>query len=855
MGFKILFRRYNDTRLTLLFPSAPKRLIFILLSVLAIITWPSRSYAQLCPGISGSVVYLENFGAGSSSNAQSPVPPSGITTTYQFVASGNITAGQYGLYTDPSMANAAWYYAPNSDHTQNGNGYMVLIDALPNNQGVFFEKLIDAPLCTGVTYEFSAWVANVFPDLNGIPPNVTFEIRDAVNNTLLGSIATGNISYGASQIVWNQYGLLITAPASGNPIKLRLLNNYGGSDSWGNDLAIDDISLRVCGPQLTVTTPGNSTGNYCVGQQATIAVTMGGGAYTNPQYQWQSSFNGTTWTDIAGANSSVYTSPALTVASPTYYRVVVAQWPNITSANCQTISDSLQIDIFSNPVSTILLSLCQTQLPYVWNGITIPAGAVSNPAFTTYTTTSAAGCDSTVTLNLTVKPTTTATASLTLCSNQLPYVWNGITVPAGAVSNPAFTTYTTTGAAGCDSTVTLNLTVKPTTTATASLTLCSNQLPYVWNGITVPAGSVSNPAFTTYTTTGAAGCDSMVTLNLTVTPTATATASLTLCSNQLPYVWNGITIPAGAVSNPAFTTYTTTSAAGCDSTVTLNLTVKPTTMATASLTLCSNQLPYVWNGITVPAGAVSNPAFTTYTTTGAAGCDSTVTLNLTVNPVVENNFTETICAGEEYIFGADILTTSGVYSQTFTSFNTCDSIVTLVLKVAPNPSIGILPEGAVHYCLGDTITFRGAGAETYQWSWKNSNVYLGDGSTKTVILYTDHQEITVEGVDSNGCRGSADLIVRAEGCCQLRMPNAFSPNGDALNDGFGPETSGNPKQYAMRIYNRWGQMIFVSYKVGQKWDGTYGGQPATVGTYFYSITGECANGEQIELKGDITLLR
>ena len=93
---------------------------------------------------------------------------------------------------------------------------------------------------------------------------------------------------------------------------------------------------------------------------------------------------------------------------------------------------------------------------------------------------------------------------------------------------------TLTSAAGCDSIATLVLTVNPVVSSTTNQTICSNQLPYSWNGNNYTAAGTYND-----TLTSAAGCDSIATLVLTVNPVVTSTTNQTICSNQLPYNWNG----------------------------------------------------------------------------------------------------------------------------------------------------------------------------------------------------------------------------------------------------------------------------------------------------------------------------
>ncbi len=224
------------------------------------------------------------------------------------------------------------------------------------------------------------------------------------------------------------------------------------------------------------------------------------------------------------------------------------------------------------------------------------------------------GCDSVATLNLVVNPVLTSTTNTAICTNQLPYTWNGQTINAAG-------TYTAdlTSATGCDSVATLNLVVNPVLTSTTNTAICNNQLPYTWNGQTINAAG-------TYTAdlTSASGCDSVATLNLVVNPVLTSTTNTAICNNQLPYTWNGQTINAAG-------TYTAdlTSASGCDSVATLVLTVNPVLTSTTNTAICTNQLPYTWNGQTINAAG-------TYTAdlTSVSGCDSVATLVLTVNPVL-----------------------------------------------------------------------------------------------------------------------------------------------------------------------------------------------------------------------------
>jgi PDZ domain-containing secreted protein len=180
-----------------------------------------------------------------------------------------------------------------------------------------------------------------------------------------------------------------------------------------------------------------------------------------------------------------------------------------------------------------------------------------------------------------------------------------------------------TNAAGCDSTVTLDLTINYSNTGTDVITACDS---YTWiDGITYT--SSNNTA--THVLTNAAGCDSTVTLDLTINYSNTGTDVITACDS---YTWiDGVTYTSS--NNTA--THVLTNAAGCDSTVTLDLTINYSNTGTDVITACDS---YTWiDGITYTSS--NNTA--THVLTNAAGCDSTVTLNLTIKPMPNVNVTQT----------------------------------------------------------------------------------------------------------------------------------------------------------------------------------------------------------------------
>ncbi|MEI7803133.1 MAG: hypothetical protein WCI97_10835, partial [Bacteroidota bacterium] len=144
----------------------------------------------------------------------------------------------------------------------------------------------------------------------------------------------------------------------------------------------------------------------------------------------------------------------------------------VTDANGCTATTNSTIINTGLPITTNQsASICQGQnYNFAWGGSTNSAGTYSH----TYTT--ASGCDSVVNITITVNPNVTSTTNTTICQNQLPYLWNAQSYAAAGTFS-----VTLVSAAGCDSVATLVLTVNPNVTSTTNTTICQNQLPYLWN--------------------------------------------------------------------------------------------------------------------------------------------------------------------------------------------------------------------------------------------------------------------------------------------------------------------------------------------------------------------------------------
>jgi gliding motility-associated-like protein len=88
----------------------------------------------------------------------------------------------------------------------------------------------------------------------------------------------------------------------------------------------------------------------------------------------------------------------------------------------------------------------------------------------------------------------------------------------------------------------------------------------------------------------------------------------------------------------------------------------------------------------------------------------------------------------------------------------------------------------------------------------------------------------------------------------LQIPTAFTPNGDGLNDTFGPVGEG-AEIFRMVVFNRWGNILFTSNDINNHWDGIYNGEPVPFGAYTYEIFAEGKEIGKIHKSGQVIVAR
>ena len=334
--------------------------------------------AQLCQGSLGDPIINITFGAGTNPGPQLRA----ATTSYQYVLTDCPGDGYYTVRSNTNTCFGNTWHSLSSDHTGDPNGYFMLVNASYQPSAFYLETV--QGLCGGTTYEFAAWIINVLKTTSCLPnptqPNLTFTI-EKTDGTVLQSYNTNTIG-SQSVPTWQQFGFFFTTPANVSDVVVRIFNNAPGG--CGNDLALDDITFRPCGPQLTAGIAGSATDTvtYCEGVPRSF--TFNGkisAGFNNPSLQWQQSNDGIAWTDIAGATASTLTRSYTATAAPGkyIYRMSAAEAGNLNTPQCRIASKPLMIEIAANPVpmagsnspvctnDTLLLN-ASDGVEYEWSG-------------------------------------------------------------------------------------------------------------------------------------------------------------------------------------------------------------------------------------------------------------------------------------------------------------------------------------------------------------------------------------------------------------------------------------------------------------------------------------------------------
>ena len=628
-----------------------------------------------------------------------------------------------------------------------------------------------ATVCNGQSVTLTASGASTYTWSNNSNA-ATISVAPSSNTTytVTGRGPEGCQSAAAASLAVTVYTVPVLSVSGTNTLcvgqSVLLTGSGANTYTWSNSI---NTATNSVAPSVNTTYSLNGTSSQgCAGSQVTYAVT----AYSVPVLS------------ISGTNTlCVGNSVVLTGSGANTYT-----WSS--SQNTSTISVSPAVNT-----------------TYSLTGLS-SNGCLGNTAVITVTANPLPVIAVTGSTLICQGQTTTLTAS-----GANTYAWSGgPSTSANAVSPSTTTNYTVTGtsAAGCATTAVRSVSVQPSISVNVAgtNTLCaggtvtltaSGATSYNWsNSATTTTIAVTPPSTGAYSVTGTTGvCTATAAMNVTVNPNPTLaiTGSTLICqgktstltaSGASTYSWsNGVSTAANAVSPSTTSNYTLTgtSSAGCPTTAVLSVSVQPsisvnvagnsTLCAGGTVTLSANGAStYSWsNSANTASTAVSPTATGAYTVIGTTGvCTATAVKNLTVlpNPTLSLVGDSTVCFGSTTIFsvsGADTYswdngatTTTIAVSPTIATnytvvgtFSTgCNTSVSKGLNVLSLPVLTLTNVSAI--CIGDSVIFTAAGADTYTWS-------TGVTGTVAVSHPTANASYSVVGQFTTGCSDTAFVNV------------------------------------------------------------------------------------------------
>ena len=676
-----------------------------------------------------------------------------------------LCSGQDIQLTSSNAVSWSWS-GPNgwSSNVQNP----VIVNAQTSHSGTYSVTITDANGCTNSN--------SVNVTVNEVPiadAGIDQTIQYGTSTTLSGSALGGSGNYSYS---WQPSDSLLNANiANPTTVNLEVTTTFilMVTDNVTGCKGYDTVVVTIQGGPLTVIVNVNDN-NICVGDVIQLdAIASGGsGTYT---YTWSS--------NPAGFSSNVSNPTDIPTQTTTYFVTVNDGFNNVTGSVQVTVNQLPNV-VANSSASTV----CEGQSVilygsgaqnYVWDN-----GVINNVPFVpsgkqtyTVTGTDANGCSNTAQINVTVNslPLVQANASetvicegtqiiLTGSGSAVSYVWDNNVIDGVPFSPATSNTYTVTGtdANGCTATDQINITVNPTYLFTETHVVCDGS-GYTWHGNTyTQAGTYFDSLTTVF------GCDSIYMLNLSFSQSYLFTENFTICQGQ-QYSWHG-----NVYNNPGTYYDSLLTVGGCDSIYVLNLTVNPSYQFVENQTICQGS-SYVWHGNTYTLAGTYYDSLTT-----SLGCDSVYVLNLQINPTYTTNINQTICEGQVYNWYGQDYNATGTYYHSLTAINGCDSTLVLNLTVQPLPVVTI-SSSQNSICSGGSAILTAFGADSYLWSTNETTqsitvnpntttIYSVTGTTNgcsdtAMITITVHPlpQITITASSNNICPGSSTTLTAQGG--------------------------------------------------------------------------------------------
>jgi len=614
----------------------------------------------------------------------------------------------------------------------------------------------------------------------------------------------------------------------------------------------DTVTTTVLPRADLQATPSKLDTTLCRGQSIVLNATGTGGVTADYVFRW-----------LAKERETVLsTANKLTLIADTSMLVLL-----VLSDNCMPQNDTVTIAIKVKPslqVALITQAGTQAQDTTVCNGTAInytlngKGGDSTNYAYNWYWNDSLISTAKTLNFTPTENKTTPTTHHLKLILKDGCTAANDTTSVAVTILPPinAFFTAADTLCLGQATTITANATGGKGSTYTYQW-YWNNSLISTANPLNFKSSSANNASLTAnnlklVTADGCTAPNNSFTYTIYVKPalalsltasTICATPTATLTANTVGGNPNSYAIRWWDENNNAIGTGN-------------SITVNPTALTTYKAILtdgCSADSAFVAIQID------KLPTDIKLTASPVQGCEP-----LTVTFELQTNYPSAYTA--KWSLNTDTSNISNTLQKTFlagnygpkvqfTSTLGCDTTLTIpALVVHPNPSAAFDYSPQQPDLDSSEVRFKNQSTGAINYNW-NIAPFGNFTDFEPTVNYTDTGNFTVklEAITDQGCRDTAEGSLYLQANFRVYLPNAFSPNGDGINDFYIPHLSGF-SEMTFAIYNRWGEQIYET-KNNKAWDGTFNGKNAPMGYYFYLLQVKSLSQVRKNTSGSFLLMR
>ena len=338
------------------------------------------------------------------------------------------------------------------------------------------------------------------------------------------------------------------------------------------------------------------------------------------------------------------------------------------------------------------------------------------------------GCDSIIQLDLEVLPILQENLSAEICDGDSLFFGGEWRTAPGEYFDSLQTLN------GCDSVVILFLSVNASPVSVVFDTICAGSSLLFGTDVLSLPGTYADTALTP------AGCDSVTVLKLTVLPVPQITLEESVCQGEV------VSFGSRTLDSSGIYIDTLIATNGCDSIVTLDLEVRPVYFTPLQASICEGDSIGFGNRILTEQGIYLD------TLVSLNGCDSILQLEVFVLPIFQTPLTASICEGDSLLFGNNFLFASGLYDDTLTAANGCDSIVTLMLDVLPVFTTVL----DTSICQGESFGF--GGVNLVDSGEYRDTLTATNGCDSVVILNLAIRQVPFVAVTAEICEGEKYLF-------------------------------------------------------------------------------------------------